>query len=460
MNLIDLLAQPESKTLEFKRDISSLDQIIKTIIAFANTAGGILIIGRAPTGELVGLQDLFRAEEALASAIADNIHPSLLPEIEIATVDGKNLLVVRVPHWRAPFYMKKLGMPGGVYVRLGSTSRPAGSDILIELQRSALTTSFDQRPLPELNQQALDLRQASSLFQALGKELSLPQLRSLGALVPYAGRTVPSVGGLILLGTKEAREQWVPDARVSCARFYGETKARILDQYHVEGTILDAVTEVPKFIARNTRLVAHFGAMQRQDIPEYPVVAIREVLINALVHADYSVAGSHIQIAIFSDRLEIQSPGMLPFGFTLDDLKMGVSRVRNRVIVRFFHELQLMEEWGSGYKRVLQACLIGGCKEPIWEELGSVLRVTFFPYVESFLAQETQASPFEREIFEREVVILNLFQGGESLPFREIFQRLSIPISERTLRYDLAQLKERGLLNCRGKGRGVVWRRN
>ncbi len=221
---------------------------------------------------------------------------------------------------------------------------------------------------------------------------------------------------------------------------------------------MDAVNEVPKFIARNTRLAARFGEMQRRDIPEYCSIAVREALINALAHADYSLRGSHIQIAIFNNRLEIQNPGMFPFGFTMEDLKAGVSRIRNRVIARIFHDLQLMEEWGSGYKRILDACKEGGYPEPKWEELGTTVRVTFYPHVQASLPVEKQfVLAEEPPLLSREQAIIDLFKGHESLPFREIYKRLVPRISERMLRYNLAELKKRGLLISTGKGRSNVW---
>ena len=202
-------------------------------------------------------------------------------------------------------------------------------------------------------------------------------MQSLGVLVPSSNKYVPSIGGLILFGSEEARNRYVPDARVKCARFRGEDKTHLIDQYQVEGTILDAVDEVPKFIARNTRLTAQIKKIRRKDICEYPEIAIREILINALAHADYSISGSTIQIAIFDNRLEVQNPGMLPFGFTMEDLKAGVSRVRNRVIAKVFHELKLMEEWGSGYKRVIEECRKNNYPEPEWVEQGTFIKVSF-----------------------------------------------------------------------------------
>ena len=122
--------------------------------------------------------------------------------------------------------------------------------------------------------------------------------------------------------------------------------------------------------------------MRRQDIPEYNEIALREVLVNAMAHADYSLGGMPIRVAIYRDRLEVENPGMLPFGMTLDDLKAGVSRIRNRVIVRVLRELGLVEEWGTGYRRVIRACEEGGYPLPDWQELGWALRVIFRPHPE------------------------------------------------------------------------------
>ena len=107
-------------------------------------------------------------------------------------------------------------------------------------------------------------------------------------------------------------------------------------------------------------MAAKIENMHRVDISEYPEVAIREILVNAICHADYSLGGMRILVAIYEDRMEIQNPGMLPFGMTIEDLKAGVSKIRNRVIARVCREMGLMEEWGSGYERVIDACRSGG----------------------------------------------------------------------------------------------------
>ena len=127
-------------------------------------------------------------------------------------------------------------------------------------------------------------------------------------------------------------------------------------------------------------MASEIKKIRRKDIAEYPITAIREALMNALLHADYSIRGTRISVAIFTDRLEITNPGMLPLGMTLNDFKNGISSVRNKVLGRVFEKMELVEQWGSGYKRIANICAKKGYPEPLWEEFSSAFRVTFFPH--------------------------------------------------------------------------------
>jgi ATP-dependent DNA helicase RecG len=459
MNIELLLKEPESKTLEFKKDLSSINPILKTIVAFANTAGGLIIIGRSPEGNIVGIEDIFKAEEKLANAIADSISPIILPEIEIVTIQGKNLIVLKVSHWKGPFYIRSLGIPNGVFVRLGSTSRPAGTELIAELQRSTSLTSFDQQPLNELSKNSIDDEKVKKIFAKTTKKITEEKLLSLGVLTHSSNGVVPSIGGLILFGKEKERTRLVADARVSCARFAGDTKAEFLDQHDIEGTIIDAVDVIPKFILRNTRLKSDIHGMKRIETPEYPLIALREAIMNSLVHCDYSITGAHIQIAIFDNRLEIQNPGMFPFGFTLEAFKSGVSKIRNKVIAKVFRELGYIEEWGSGYKRIIDECNQKNYPQPNWEELGTFVRVTFYPMSLHREKDNNISSPISNEnLTDREENILAILSSGESQSFQNIFRNLHTNMSERTLRYDLAQLKAKGLISSKGNARAKVWR--
>ena len=475
MIITELITATEGKTLEFKRDLSSLQPILKTLVAFANTAGGTLVIGIEDDGAVVGIADALREEERLASSIADSIRPAMTPDIDLVSHDGKTLLLVRVPHWRGPFYLRSEGPQEGVYIRLGSTNRRAGPELLAELQRTLSGLSFDQMPCADLTSADLDPERIRRYFEAIGRRVSQEHLESLGVLVAQAGRLTPSHGGLILFGRDAPRQRLFPEARVSCARFRTAERVDFLDRLDVEGTVLDALEEAPKFIRRNTRLAARIVTMRRQDIPEYAEIALREVLVNAVAHADYSLTGMRIRVAIYANRLEVENPGMLPFGMTLDDLKAGVSRIRNRVIVRVLRELGLVEEWGTGYRRVTQACEEGGYPPPVWQELSSVLRVIFEPHPATagedggrsdipvnvpvnetdvpinVSVNETDVPinvPVDETSNERQRWLLDQLSQGRRLKPGDV--AIQFGVTEKTVKRDVADLKARGLIEFIG----------
>jgi predicted HTH transcriptional regulator len=378
----DLLTRPEGRTLEWKRDLSSLRPILKTLVAFANTAGGTLVVGRDDDGTVVGLADPHGDGERLANTVADSIVPALLPDIETVAVGDKTVLVVHVARWAGPYYLKAEGPEKGVYVRLGSTTRHADTATVAEMKRADASLAFDQSPCVGADLGDLDLDAARVAFKNVGHTIDLAKLQSLGAVVRHGKERVPSNGGIILFGTPEARNRYFPDAVFRCARFHGTEKVHFIDRQDIEGTVLVGIEDAQKFIARNTRLAARIEGMRRQDIPEYPRVALREALVNAVAHADWSARGSQIMVAVFSDRIEIQNPGQLPFGMTVEDIKAGVSHIRNRVIARVLHELDYMETWGTGYKRMREDCETGGYPLPDWVELGRVTRTVFRPHPE------------------------------------------------------------------------------
>ncbi|TXF10367.1 AlbA family DNA-binding domain-containing protein [Pelomicrobium methylotrophicum] len=371
------LARDEGKTLEFKENCRPLQSIVRTAVAFANTAGGHIVIGvRDKTKEVVGVADPLAEEERLANAFADGIRPLLVPDIQIHAWRKLHLIVVAVPHAVGPFYVRTEGPEGGVYVRLGSTNRPAGPELLAELQRLARNTFFDEQPCADASSEDIDFGAASGLFAAVSRPLTPAKQRSLGLVVAQGPRELPSIGAVLLFGKN--RGDLFPSATIRCARFLGKDTAKFLDQTEIDDYLPKAVDSVIAFIERHTRQGIEIGRIRRREVPEYPVEAVREAVINAIVHADYSIGGAGTKIAIFDDRIEITNPGLLPFGLTLEAALAGVSRLRNRVIGRVFRELGLIEQWGSGLGRITSACRNSGLAAPRFEELGTNFRVTLF----------------------------------------------------------------------------------
>lgn len=206
MNIVDLLKQSEGKTLEFKRDLSSPTNILRTIIAFANTAGGVLIIGvEDSTHYIVGVKEPHELEEKVANLISDTIAPHIIPEIDIIPWRDNYLLVLRVfPSSSRPHYYKKQGPDTGVYIRVGSTNRRADEEMIEELKRIVRNETFDEQPVPDVSPEAIDFRAASEQFEKIRK-LSEKDLETLEIIVNHQGKKVPSVAGLLLFGKEREK---------------------------------------------------------------------------------------------------------------------------------------------------------------------------------------------------------------------------------------------------------------
>lgn len=375
-NLAELLRQHEGKTLEFKRDLPSPDRVMRTLVAFANGAGGVLLVGvEDGTRKVVGVPDVTKVEEQLANFVSDRIEPRLVPEIHIIPWRKTHVLAVEVfPSPSRPHYVKTVGYPAGVYVRVGSTNRQADAAAVAELQRIVRGRSYDEEPLPELNSEALDFRVASECFAPV-RRLTRKDLRALQLLTTYHKREVPTIGGVLLFGAE--RPKHFPDAWLRAGCFQGADKSVILDSANITLSPVLAVEEAIRFVQRNTRRALEIKGVHHREVWEFPVVALREAITNALVHADYAQRGSPLRLAVFRDRIEIENPGNLPPGLTIEDIRRGVSKLRNRVMGRVFHELGLIEQWGSGIQRMFAACRAAGLPEPELEEIGSGFRVTF-----------------------------------------------------------------------------------
>ena len=368
------LQQPEGKTLEFKRDLSSPKPMLKTLVAFANSAGGRLVVGVTDDRQLVGVTDPLAEEERICNLIADNIEPHLLPNVELSTIDGQTVLVIEVfPSSARPHYLKQQGPEQGVYVRLGSTNRQADAALVAELRRNAAGIVFDEMSMVDLSVQDLDIEAATELFGD-AHTLNEKTLLTLKLLRSEQGRLVPTQGAVLLFGKN--REHHFPDAWIQCGRFRGTDKVDIFDQAEIHDHLPRAVDAIELFLKKHAFKSAEFSGMHRKDNWSIPLTMLREAIVNALVHADYSQRGTPIRIGFFDDRIDIESPGLLLPGMTIEDMKGGVSRIRNPVIARVFRELGLIEQWGSGMKRIFAEARKQGLPEPGITEIATGIRLT------------------------------------------------------------------------------------
>lgn len=438
MRLVDLLKRPEGKTLEFKRDLSSPDGILKTLAAFANTAGGTVVIGVDDGSKNVrGVPDVMEAEERLASLVSDLISPRLVPDIEVVPWRNLNVLVVQVyPSNTRPHYLQRLGPENGVFIRVGSTNRRAEALQIEELKRWNRMDSFDEQAIPDLKSEAIDFRAASEFF-APYRQLTPKAWSTLRVTTVHQGRQVPTIGGLLLFG--KDRFARFPDAWIQAGRFAGSNRARLLDSAEIRSYLPRVAEEAMGFARKHLTHESVIEGVRREERWSVPLAAVREALMNAIVHADYAQQGAPIRVALFDDRIEIENPGLLPFGLTIEDIRQGVSKLRNRVIGRVFHELHLIEQWGSGIQRMTAACQEAGLDAPKLEEIGTHFRVT--------ISNARVGRPHMDETDRR---ILALFGDGRARSTATVAKHAGL--SQRATLTRLKSLTERGLLAEIGTG--------
>lgn len=376
--LEELLSRNEGKTLEFKENTQSLQKIVQTIIAFANTAGGTLLIGiKNETKEVVGLFNILQEEEKIANTIADSVSPLLVPSLQFCSWRERDILIITVPYSPSLYHLKSKGEVEGTFIRLGSTNRLADAHIIAEIRRLKENTSFDQLPDCKFSLEDFDFALAKHLFGTMGKTFTHSKAKTLELLINYQSKTYPTKGGLLLFGKNP--DKLFADPLVRMARFEGNSKNATIDTQEIKSSLPLAFEEILMFIKRHTSVGSSIKGIKREETPQYPPVLLREAILNALVHADYANHRSPIQIAIFDDRLEVTNPGSLPFGLSLDSALSGVSQLRNKVLGRTFRELKLTEHWGSGLKRMLDTCHQQRISLPKFEELDHFFRVTLYP---------------------------------------------------------------------------------
>ena len=376
-------------------------------------------------------------EERVASLISDSISPRVLPDIELLSYRDTQVLAVQIyPSSTRPHFLASAGLESGAYVRVGSTNRLADAELIAEMQRFSRGEGYDGQPMPNLDSEAVDFRVASESFADV-KKLRHRDLETLRLVTTHQGHKAPTVGGILLFGQK--RLEHFPDAWIQAGRFEGTDKARILDRVDLKMPLVSAIERAIAFVEKHALHGADIGRLRREERWNLPPAAVREAIVNAVAHTDYSQRGAPIRLAIFDDRLEIENPGLLPFGLTIDDLPNGVSKLRNRVVGRVLHELGLVEQWGSGAQRMIAACKESGLASPAWEEIGTRLRVTI--HLE-------QIGPAAVDAIDK--AILDVLGAADGCGTSEIAEK--IDRSPRATRTRLAKLVARGLVREIGTG--------
>jgi len=430
----------ESKILELKREIKKPERFLQTIVAFANTSGGDVLIGiDEKTKNIVTIDNPKLEEERIASLISDSISPLIVPEIELVKVKNNTLIKVTIyPGPAAPYYLKSQGLQKGVYVRVGSTNRIAGQEIIADLERKKTRKSFDEIIILNSTDELIDrLAFKEDLVTAGLSQLKINEVLTNFSFIEKSGNKKKLTNaGMILYGHK--REQFFPEAFIKIAIFADDNKSKMLEMTEFKQYPVKAIEAALNYLKDRTKIGIKFNDAKRKIEYQYPLEALREGLINAVVHADYSHHDGAIKVSIFKNRLEIENSGLLNWGLTIEDILSGVSKVRNKIIARYFEKLGLIEQWGSGVQRILETCKAHNLKPPQFEELATHFRLTLFL---------TPLDAIQMDVSDREKQIMSLLKKG---PMSTHELAKSISLTTRTMRTILAKMMKKKLITYTG----------
>jgi len=332
----------ESETVELKAIV--VEDIKKEIIAFANCAGGTLYIGVQDDGTVSGLDDPDGAALQVSNMVRDAIKPDLTMFLhyETLTVDGKKIVAVAIQQGtERPYYIAKKGLrPEGVYVRQGHSSVPATNTAIRRMIKETDGDHFEEMRSLEQN---LTFEKAGKEFADRNIKFGQAQMITLGIMTPDG---VYTNLGLLL------SDQCVHT--IKAAVFEGTTQNQFQDRREFTGSLFQQMEDVYDFIDFRNQIHSTFDKLRRIDKRDYPEVAVREALLNLLVHREYAFRASTL-ISIYTDRIEFTSIGGLVSGVTLTDVTMGISVCRNVKLANVFYRLELIEAYGTGIRKIMDA---------------------------------------------------------------------------------------------------------
>lgn len=447
-----LVSKGEGKQIEFKLGSVAPVVVAKAICAFLNGRGGRLLLGVGDNREIVGVRDAEAHAERLEKELPKLISPTALWTIEQVQVNDKDVLVVDVPEGQDQPYVAE----GGIYSRHGTRNVAATRDEISTLiQRRAESSQRWERQIA-LGVDRTDLRDnliaetiekaiKAQRWQGSGEDLD-GFLNSLGLLVH---REVTNAG-FLLYGKNPTRV--LPQARV---RLLVLPKGKTGSVYSVdrlfEGSLLETAKQIPEALAVYTGGVeSRFSEnWERSDRPIYPADALREGVMNALMHRDYTLSGT-TNITILSGSLEISNPGGLPNDLKPADLKKDhPSLPRNPDIAHICYLHGLIEKVGRGTQRIVEVCRAARARDPKWQSTRLATTLIFF--APGVTPQRVE------ELNERQQRILLEVRKGGQIYAGDVTRLVGRGVSDRTVRSDLEELVHLGLLIRRGRGRSTLY---
>ena len=452
--LQSLIKQGESQEVEFKQSASSSKDLAREITAFANTHGGTLIIGVDDNGIVVGVEDFKATEQIITNALNHNCQPAIRAAISRIDISGKTLVVVEIPEGTS----KPCEANHIVYMRTGSSTRPASREEKQDMYISKIKEGYDLLPVKDATLGDFSREAIIQYMERRNERLNTPVepyseslLRKLLAVIQIKGALKPTVSGILLFGKEPQR---FPETRlgyIRLARFKGTKVGTFIDQLDIYGTLTSQIDEALKFVERNIRFGWTTEKMPRERRYEYPLPVIKEAITNACAHRDY-YQHSTILVSIFDDRITVQSPGSLPQGVTIENLEDECKRRNDNICQRLF-EMGYIEAWGMGIDMMNREMVAAGLPQPVYKDTGASFIVTLIGPGEAWMADKEARLP--EGLNQRQQKALEYISEHGEISTRTYSEIFGI---EKTTAYrDLTDPVKRGVIYKKGKARATKY---
>lgn len=421
----------ETENIEFKSQFT--EDIYKEVIAFANTDGGIVYVGIDNNGNAVGLTDVDQEYIRITNGIRDAIMPDVTMFVRFTIQENKVVRITVSEGSNKPYYLKGKGLkPSGVYVRQGTSSVPASPEQIRQMIKESDGDTFEEMRSME---QELTFEAAQRAFKLYCVEWGAEKYRSLGITQKKDGIYT----NLALLLSDQCAHT------TKIAVFSDDARTVFRDSKEFTGSIFKQFEDAVNYLALCNKTSSVIKGVIRTDKQDYPEEAIREALLNAIVHRDYSFSGSII-INVTDNKMEFISLGGLLPGLSPDDIRSGISQPRNKNLAEVFHRLRLIESYGTGIRRIFN--LYADCPEqPQIEVTPNTFKIVL-PNMNAAAAAPKQASPVTAQMQK----VLDYISEHGQITDEEVQSLLGI---KKTRAFDLMkQLRNMEQIKVVGRGSG------
>ncbi len=436
----------------FPGDVA-LTRLAATLVGMANSSGGTVLLGVSPrAGQVVGVADPDEAVDQVFQACILAEPPLVLPVPQVEQVDQARVVVITVP----PGLPNVYSLEGRYLGREGTQSNPLPPRRLRQLLQERGVLQFESLVPPACGLGDLDPDQVAAYLAALqlpGSEDPEETLLRRGCLIRQGAGLYPTYAALLLFGQRP--QQWLPNATLLAARFPGISFSDRYVKQEISGTLPEQLRKAEVFIRENLPSAVQVSGLAHTERPLYPFEAVRELLVNAVAHRDYNLQGDTIHLNIFSDRIEVHSPGGLPGPVTLENL-LEARFSRNAVIVQVLSDLGFVERLGYGLDRVVALARQYGLRPPRFEEVAGSFRATLFAPAQSKPGPVRLAELSIPGVNSRQELALS-YLGTHARITNSEYQSLCPDVHSETLRRDLSDLVARGLLIKVGDKRSTYY---